>query len=292
MERTKVAVVLGLVFISAGLSFQFHSSVAKKNRILKPFAATSMMIRPSLPNFRTTIAFLESPIIISVAKSSLKRYVNPIISGGLLSGSLHAITGPDHLAALLPPSVGQRWWHGMRIGAIWGLGHGISATFLGLCAFLLKDRISSQFNFLHRISGFADIAVGLSLFLIGLIGIKEAAELKNVTPSENETDESLTAPKSSAAIFANGILHGFSWDGAPSLAPALAMTSMKSCLSFFLSYCLGTITAMSVVAGGVGEGSVRLGKIVNNPDLPRKLSMASSLLAVVIGLFWIFQALS
>ena len=30
------------------------------------------------------------------------------------------------------------------------------------------------------------------------------------------------------AIFANGILHGFSWDGAPSLAPALAMTSWRA----------------------------------------------------------------
>ena len=150
----------------------------------------------------------------------------------------------------------------------------------------------SSFKHTHKILNiFPSVDTGTCALSVRQFN-KEAAELKNVTPSENETDESLTAPKSSAAIFANGILHGFSWDGAPSLAPALAMTSMKSCLSFFLSYCLGTITAMSVVAGGVGEGSVRLGKIVNNPDLPRKLSMASSLLAVVIGLFWIFQALS
>ena len=32
------------------------------------------------------------------------------IVGGSVSGGLHAISGPDHLAALLPRCLGQRWW--------------------------------------------------------------------------------------------------------------------------------------------------------------------------------------
>lgn len=54
------------------------------------------------------------------------------VGGGLLAGGLHAISGPDHLAALLPRIMGQRWRNSMRIGATWGLGHGFSATFIGL----------------------------------------------------------------------------------------------------------------------------------------------------------------
>lgn len=54
------------------------------------------------------------------------------IGGGLLAGGLHAISGPDHLAALLPRIMGQRWRNSMRIGATWGLGHGFSATVIGL----------------------------------------------------------------------------------------------------------------------------------------------------------------
>jgi len=29
--------------------------------------------------------------------------------GGVFAGGLHSITGPDHLAALLPICIGKRW---------------------------------------------------------------------------------------------------------------------------------------------------------------------------------------
>lgn len=53
-------------------------------------------------------------------------------TGGVLAGGLHAVSGPDHLAALLPRIMGQKWHNSMRIGATWGLGHGFSATVIGL----------------------------------------------------------------------------------------------------------------------------------------------------------------
>ena len=51
--------------------------------------------------------------------------------GGCLAGGLHAISGPDHLAAVLPPCIGQRWWNSSRIGVLWALGHGLTASFWG-----------------------------------------------------------------------------------------------------------------------------------------------------------------
>jgi hypothetical protein len=33
--------------------------------------------------------------------------------GGTFAGGLHAVTGPDHLAALLPQCMGRRWWTAM-----------------------------------------------------------------------------------------------------------------------------------------------------------------------------------
>lgn len=223
----------------------------------------------------------------------LVNLVSPTIAGGLLSGSLHAITGPDHLAAILPPSVGQPGWYGLRVGATWGLGHGISAVFLGLCAFFLKGRMSGQFQFLQRLSTLAESAVGVSLVAIGAIGIKENFATAN---TDGHGDGAGAEPpsaslKTSKAIFANGVLHGFSWDGAPSLAPALAMTSWSAAASFLLAYCFGTMAAMSLTAGLVGEGSVRLGKWVDSPQLPRQLSLGSSFVAIGIGLFWIGSAL-
>lgn len=90
------------------------------------------------------------------------------------------------------------------------------------------------------------------------------------------------------AIFFNGIIHGLSWDGAPSIAPALAMSSWSTALSFLASYCFGTMVAMSIVAGLIGEGSSRLGKAANSPDLPRNLSLGSSIVAILIGFYCLF----
>lgn len=232
----------------------------------------------------------------SVREKSRKLYALPSsIAGGLLSGGLHAITGPDHLAALIPPSIGHPGWYGMRLGATWGLGHGISAIFLGLSAYFLKGTVSNRFKFLQKLSTLAESTVGISLIVIGFVGIKENLEKEEeskVWNDENKVKNDDVAPstlKSSQAIFANGILHGFSWDGAPSLAPALTMTSWRGALSFLVSYCIGTIIAMSLASGAVSEGSLRLGKAVNNPDLPRNLSLASSLVAIIIGIYWVVQ---
>jgi hypothetical protein len=232
-----------------------------------------------------------------MAIAAVSGCIDPSILGGLLSGGLHAISGPDHLAALLPPSVGKPGWYGLRLGATWGLGHGVSAIFLGMCAFFLKGRMSEQFSFLQRLSKYTEAAVGLSLFIIGAIGVKENLELRKEHQQENGTEPemfsklSMTTFKSSVSIFFNGILHGLSWDGAPSIAPALAMTSWRSAISFLMSYCIGTMAAMSFTAGAFGEGSLRLGEAFNNEDLPMNLSFASSLLAIMIGVYWVAQAL-
>jgi len=240
---------------------------------------------------------IDNNIRLIVREKNRKHYAIPSsIAGGLLSGGLHAITGPDHLAALIPPSIGHPGWYGMRLGATWGLGHGISAIFLGLSAFFLKGTVSNRFKFLQKLSTLAESTVGISLIIIGFVGIKENLEKEEETKVWNDENKvqaedvtPTTTLKSSQAIFANGILHGFSWDGAPSLAPALTMTSWRGALSFLISYCIGTIIAMSIASGVVSEGSLRLGKAVNNPDLPRNLSLASSLVAILIGIYWVIQ---
>ena len=81
-------------------------------------------------------------------------------------------TGPDHLAALLPKCCGQKWYRAGRIGALWGMGHGVSATILGLTAFGLKNRISSMPGIKGALIGASsamEVAVGASLIFIGLI---------------------------------------------------------------------------------------------------------------------------
>jgi hypothetical protein len=217
--------------------------------------------------------------------------------------------GPDHLGALIAPSVGRSGLDGLKIGVVWGVGHGFSALVLGLSAFYLKGQFRGRFAVLERLTGVADTVVGLSIFIIGLLGIREGLAVQHTgdsvaiskhdhsihhrednwdpvtLPASSTTSASSTATKvgSIGAVFVNGVLHGFSWDGAPSLAPAIAMTSLNGAVTYLLSYALGTIVTMSLAAGAMAELSQRVGQASKVPDLPRKLSLASSAAAVVIG---------
>lgn len=201
------------------------------------------------------------------------------------------------MAALLPRCVGQRWYKASRIGFLWGMGHGMSATLLGVVAFFCKNRMSKLSSFqgiLSRASSATEVAVGVSLVIIGLMGMKEAreweSEMEAVQPQSLSAaavtaDAGIKTSQKRAVIF-NGVLHGFSWDGAPSLAPALAVATWSGNLTFLLSYALGTIGVMTIATTVIGEGTRRAGEIFERPDIPQKLSFYSSILAVAIGLIW------
>jgi len=227
--------------------------------------------------------------------------ITGIISGGIFAGGLHAIAGPDHLAALLPRCVGQRWYKAGRVGALWGMGHGISATILGAAAFGLKSRLHSlpYLDFLLiSASSIMNAAVGGSLVIIGLLGIKEArewkAEIEMVQPlnlSAAAADSGVRMQRNRAVIF-NGLLHGFSWDGAPSLAPALAVATWRGNVTFLLSYALGTMAAMAATTTLIGEGTRTAGEMLHRPEIPQKLSYVSSFVALFAGTVWTILSFS
>lgn len=255
------------------------------------------------------------------------------IAGGIFSGSLHAISGPDHLAALVPRCVGLPWHRAARIGAVWGVGHGASATLLGLVGFVIRKGLlgsrllgigggggdGQQFDLLHHAGSFMELAIGISLIVIGLVGLKEAREwhpshfagydaaATTATTANSSMDEAVVLEASSSssinhpkkkntkttkrAVLFNGMLHGFSWDGAPSLAPAVAISSFTGSLTFLLSYALGTTAAMGLATALIGEGTRRAAGKLERPNLPRDLGVGSSLVAMGVGVVWCFLAL-
>jgi len=180
---------------------------------------------------------------------------------------------------------------GVRFSGVFGLGNG------------------NSFDVLHHAGSFMELAIGASLIIIGLLGIKEAREWEapdesacEVAEGESSTPQSLSSaatPASMAinpnpakrAVLFNGILHGFSWDGAPSLAPAVAISTLRGSLAFLISYALGTMAAMTLATTLIGEGTRRAAGKLDRPDLPRDLSLGSSFLALVVGVVWCGLAL-
>lgn len=200
------------------------------------------------------------------------------------------------MAALLPRCCGQRWYRAVRVGALWGMGHGVSATILGVTAFALKNTLGTGAKkWLTGVSHLTEIAVGLSLILIGVMGILEAREWEEEIQPQSLS--AAAAPVASGrntqkrAVILNGLLHGFSWDGAPSLAPAIAVATWSGNLAFLSAYAAGTMTAMAIATTLIGEGTRKAGEFMNRPDLPQKLSFVSSMIAIAIGGIWCGLAL-
>jgi len=143
-----------------------------------------------------------------------------------------------------------------------------------------------------------EVAIGASLVVIGLLGMKEAREWKEemetVVPmslSAAATEQGVIKSSPKSAVIFNGFLHGFSWDGAPSLAPALAVATWRGSISFLLAYGIGTTLAMTIATIFIGESTLRAGELLQRPDIPQKLSMISSILAMGVGVFWCILAL-
>jgi len=294
-------------------SIQHHHSRSFENK--KQSASLTSTSLQALPNLFTSSKLITTfipPITnIAMALSALTA----TITGGIFAGSLHAIAGPDHLAALIPRCCGLPWYRAVRVGAVWGMGHGVSATLLGMAGFMFKKGVrfagigagagGGNFDLLHHAGSFMELAIGVSLIVIGLLGIKEAKEWEapevigcDVVGGGEEFNnpQSLSAaasPLSDAkrAVLFNGILHGFSWDGAPSLAPAVAISTWRGSLTFLVSYALGTMAAMALATTIIGEGTRRAAGKLDRPDLPRDLSVASSFLALAVGVVWCGLAL-
>lgn len=126
-------------------------------------------------------------------------------------------------------------------------------------AFFFKDRLGLGHNerLVAMMGTWTEGLVGVSLIAIGLLGLKESLldyeeapvfEAKSAGSAVVDVGGGAAAKNNGGggkAIFLNGVLHGFSWDGAPSLAPALALSSWGSVLWFLLAYCSGTMVRVT-----------------------------------------------
>ena len=259
-----------------------------------------------------------------VGISILSVLFNSAIIGGILSGSLHALTGSDHLAALLPLIFGKRWWQGCFYGCIWGLGHGLTSGAIGLFSYTLKSYFVKTTQLFEQFGYVIDAIVGITLVVIGIMGMYEASHDESNDSNSGDKELALSdsqlssesdhtnlesrcldveanpqpipSPKPSslmrsvfaaATVFANGCILGVSWDGLPSLAPAVLLEHW-ALYSFLVGYIVGTFATMAFAAGLVSETTCWINRIAK-VNVSERLASVSSLCAIAIGTLWVFS---
>lgn len=215
---------------------------------------------------------------------------------GLLAGTIHVVSGPDHLAAVAPLALDTKrgaW----KVGLRWGFGHASGVIVIGLLSVLLRGILP-----VDLLSGWAERFVGIVLIGIGLWGLKRAYSAHVHEHPHEHDDSSHSHPHihldkkhhegkphiHTHTAFAIGTLHGLAGSSHfLGVLPALAFPSQIHAIAYLAAYGIGTITAMVVFSSAVGELSRRY---AYETLKFYKISMSMlSFIAIGVGVVWLFQ---
>lgn len=222
-----------------------------------------------------------------------REMIAPI--AGLIAGIAHAVSGPDHLAAVAPLAVSDsrsRW----RVGVQWGMGHALSVAVVGALAMSTREALPWDL-----ISSFSERLVGLLLIGMGIWGIRGAFKHRLHSHSHRHDAASREHVHAHPCVpdalrsrehahghsaFGIGALHGLA--GGSHLVAAiasLAFSTIGQAAFYLAAYAIGTVVAMAaysaalsrLLAGASGECPGR-----------RPIALGiSSLAALICGGFWI-----
>jgi sulfite exporter TauE/SafE len=214
---------------------------------------------------------------------------------GWLAGMVHVISGPDHMAAVAPLSLGRgaRAW---KTGLKWGLGHASGVFVVGILSLLLREALPVQW-----LSSWAERLVGIVLIAIGTWGLRHTLR-KHVHAHEHSHGESRhvhihahspdevhaeqRAHVHTHAAFAVGTLHGLAGSSHfLGVVPALAFPTRAQAIAYLVAFGLGTVVAMCSFSTVLGWLAERFS--TNGLGLYRGLMGTCSVAALAVGSYWL-----
>jgi len=215
---------------------------------------------------------------------------------GLIAGTIHVLTGPDHLSAIAPLAVRRpkgAWIPGVR----WGLGHSSGVAVVGLLSLWLRGKLP-----VDLLSSWGDRIVGVVLFGIGLWALHRAFK-HNVHTHEHEHDgerhvhyhvhshstptihKKARAHQHTHAAFAIGTLHGLAGSSHfLGILPMLALPTMTQAVTYLICFGAGTVLAMAMFSWGIGFFAARCE--ANSAKVYRGLMGTCAVAAMIIGGIW------
>ena len=192
------------------------------------------------------------------------------LTAGLLASILHVITGPDHLAAVLPFAIEtkRKAW---KIGLSWGIGHLVGMITIGVLFVLFKEIIPVE-----KISEHSEQLVGVVLIGIGFWAFYKIFKTKKnhkhlhihseeapiIHKHKHKHTHNITHqhkhPKdlkqSYFASFWIGILHGLAGiSHFLILLPVLGFKSQTDSVLYIIGFGSGIILAMTTFAFVIGK---------------------------------------
>lgn len=220
-----------------------------------------------------------------------------VLGSGLVAGVVHVFSGADHLAALLPLSVGQRT-RAFGLGVRWGLGHSAGVLVIGALAVVLREWID-----ITVVETWGERVVGVMLIALGVLAIRRAVRLNLHAhahvhdgvahthlhahgASAHPPEEGLLFHRHSHAAFLAGTLHGVAGTAhIVGVLPALGLPDARSGALYLLAFALGTVLAMGTFALAIGQGTARAGD--RAPALLKGLLYAAGVVAIGVGVCWL-----
>ncbi len=221
----------------------------------------------------------------------------------LIASILHVITGPDHLAAVVPFAIEskKKAW---KIGLFWGIGHLLGMILIGVLFFLFRELIP-----IEKISGYSEQLVGLVLIFIGVWSFyklfKQDKKHKHLHvhanddvtihkhehhhhEHQNHTHHHDGIKQGNFASLSVGFLHGLAGIAHFILFLPIASFDSKMDSVYYLSgTAIGILVAMTVFALVIGRMS-SYAKNEHNEMLFKGIRLAGGLFAIIIGFYWFF----
>ena len=148
---------------------------------------------------------------------------------------------------------------------------------------MIKDKAFTPGGLISKITLGADLAVGLSMILVGIISLQENNQHPTATSSTMPVSEMKTD------LLINGLFHGLAIDGLPAMMPVLAAGSLPAAAAFLLSYAVGGTGAMVLATILIGQGTASLARSAAF-DVDH-LVRGSAMVAVLVGSAWVARAL-
>lgn len=220
----------------------------------------------------------------------------------LIASILHVITGPDHLAAVIPFAIEskKRAW---KIGLFWGIGHLLGMLLIGVLFLIFREVIPVK-----KISNYSEQLVGIVLIFIGIWSFyKLFKQEKNHKHLHVHTEKVPVIHKhehdhfhqyshyhthnepinqSNFASLSVGFLHGLAGIAHFLLFIPVASFDTKTDSAMYLfGFAAGIVIAMTVFALVIGRIST-YAKNEHSDMLFKGIRLAGGLFAIIIGIYW------